>query len=77
MNQSLHKIEDYSASHIKSGSNPGTGEEPFYLPQGNEVELFEHAYNNQLPALIKGPTGCGKTRFVRYMAERLDRKSVV
>ncbi len=47
---------------------------PFYKAQGNEVELFEHAYNNQLPLLIKGPTGCGKTRFIRYMAAKLGRK---
>ena len=44
-----------------------------YLPQANEVALFEHAYRNRLPVLIKGPTGCGKTRFVRHMAERLGR----
>jgi len=44
---------------------------PYYLPHGNEVELFEHAYRNRLPVLLKGPTGCGKTRFVAYMAERL------
>ncbi len=46
---------------------------PFYRPQGNEVALFEHAWRNQLPVLIKGPTGCGKTRFVQYMAARLGR----
>jgi nitric oxide reductase NorQ protein len=46
---------------------------PFYKPQGNEVELFEHAYRHQLPVLIKGPTGCGKTRFIHYMAARLSR----
>ncbi len=45
----------------------------FYRPQGNEVALFEHAFRNRLPVLIKGPTGCGKTRFVRFMAERLGR----
>ncbi|MGE5153947.1 MAG: CbbQ/NirQ/NorQ/GpvN family protein [Bdellovibrio bacteriovorus] len=44
-----------------------------YLPQGNEVALFEHAYRNRLPVMIKGPTGCGKTRLVRAMAERLGR----
>lgn len=44
---------------------------PFYVPQHNEVELFEHAYSHQLPVLIKGPTGCGKTRFVSHMAEKL------
>lgn len=46
---------------------------PFYQPQANEVELFEHAYQHQLPLLIKGPTGCGKTRFIQYMAARLQR----
>jgi nitric oxide reductase NorQ protein len=46
---------------------------PFYLPHGNEIELFTHAYQNQLPVLIKGPTGCGKTRFIRHMAARLGR----
>jgi len=45
----------------------------FYCAQHNEIELFEHAARNRLPVLIKGPTGCGKTRFVRYMAERLNR----
>ncbi len=46
---------------------------PFYCPQGNEMALFEHAWKNQLPVLIKGPTGCGKTRFVQHMAARLGR----
>jgi nitric oxide reductase NorQ protein len=46
---------------------------PFYLPGGNEEALFEHAWQQQLPVLIKGPTGCGKTRFVSYMAARLGR----
>ena len=44
---------------------------PFYLPQGREVELFEYAWHNRLPVLLKGPTGCGKTRIVQYMAHRL------
>jgi nitric oxide reductase NorQ protein len=43
----------------------------FYLPQKNEVSLFEHAANHRLPVLLKGPTGCGKTRFVYHMAEQL------
>ena len=45
---------------------------PFYQPAKNECELFELAWRNQLPLLIKGPTGCGKTRFVSYMAVRLN-----
>lgn len=44
---------------------------PFYEPQGKEMEIFEHAWKNRLPLLIKGPTGCGKTRFVSHMAARL------
>src|SRR4249920_3237001 len=46
---------------------------PFYRPTGSERELFEHAYRNQLPLLLKGPTGCGKTRFISHMAARLGR----
>ncbi len=44
-----------------------------YLPQHNEIELFQCAASNQLPVLLKGPTGCGKTRFVEHMAEQLSR----
>ena len=46
-------------------------EEPFYLPTGEEVALFEAAHKAGLPFLLKGPTGCGKTRFVSYMAHKL------
>ncbi|MGB5985665.1 MAG: AAA family ATPase, partial [Desulfobacterales bacterium] len=46
---------------------------PFYLPAGNEVALFQAAHGARLPVLLKGPTGCGKTRFVQYMAHRLSR----
>lgn len=44
---------------------------PFYQPHGDECQLFEAAWQQQLPVLIKGPTGCGKTRFVAHMAARL------
>lgn len=47
--------------------------EPFYLPAGEEIELFTSAYAARLPVMLKGPTGCGKTRFVEYMAWRLRR----
>ncbi|MQA54561.1 CbbQ/NirQ/NorQ/GpvN family protein [Pseudomonas piscis] len=46
--------------------------EPFYQAQGNEPALFEQAWRHGLPVLIKGPTGCGKTRFVQHMAQRLQ-----
>jgi nitric oxide reductase NorQ protein len=50
--------------------------EPYYLAVGKEVELFETAYKAKLPAMLKGPTGCGKTRFVEYMAWKLRRPLV-
>lgn len=46
----------------------------YYLAQSNEVELFEAAAEMNLPMLIKGPTGCGKTRFIEYMGEKLSRE---
>jgi MoxR-like ATPase len=48
--------------------------EPYYLPIGREVELFQTAYDAKLPVMLKGPTGCGKTRFVEYMAYQLQRR---
>ena len=52
-------------------------EEPFYVPIGDEVELFEAAFQQRIPVLLKGPTGCGKTRFVEYMAYKLGRPLTV
>lgn len=51
----------------------GAADAPFYLPQGDECTVFEAAFRNRLPVLLKGPTGCGKTRFVAHMAARLGR----
>ncbi len=48
-------------------------ESPAYLPQGRECALFEMAFEARLPLLLKGPTGCGKTRLVEHMAARLGR----
>jgi len=47
--------------------------EPYYRSAGNEVELFEAAYKLRMPMILKGPTGCGKTRFIEHMAWRLHR----
>ncbi|NKB76395.1 MAG: AAA domain-containing protein [Gammaproteobacteria bacterium] len=47
--------------------------EPFYAPQGEEIEIFEAAYENGIPVLLKGPTGCGKSRFMEHMAWKLSR----
>ena len=55
-------IEEYVIRH-----------EPYFRAVGDEVGLFEAAYHQQLPVLLKGPTGCGKTRFIEYMAWRLGR----
>lgn len=58
----IYAVEEYSVH-----------EEPYYLPIGDEVQLFETAYRQRIPVLLKGPTGAGKTRFVEYMAYRLGR----
>ena len=47
--------------------------EPYYQAQGKEVALFEAAYHARLPVMVKGPTGCGKSRFVEYMAWKLGK----
>jgi len=47
--------------------------EPFYQPQGNEVARYEAAYAARLPVMVKGPTGCGKSRFVEHMAWKLGK----
>lgn len=47
--------------------------EPYYRPAGEEIELFEASYARRMPLILKGPTGCGKTRFVEHMAWRLRR----
>ncbi len=60
--ESTYRIEEYTVT-----------EKPYYLPIRNEVEVFEAAYKNRLPVMLKGPTGCGKTRFIQYMAWKLKK----
>ena len=48
-------------------------DEPCYQPICEEIRVFDAAYQQQLPVLLKGPTGCGKTRFMEHMAWRLKR----
>ncbi|WP_414679002.1 CbbQ/NirQ/NorQ/GpvN family protein [Longimicrobium sp.] len=55
--------------------HPG-GDEPYYVASGAEVEVFGTAHASGLPVMLKGPTGCGKTRFVEHMAWRLKRPLV-
>ena len=52
---------------------PESVSEPFYLPLADEIEIFQAAYEQKLPVLLKGPTGCGKTRFVEHMAYQFYR----
>ena len=47
--------------------------EPYYESVGDEIALYEAAYNARMPMMLKGPTGCGKSRFVEYMAYKLGR----
>lgn len=63
--QQVIAIEDYYITN-----------EPFYLPAGDEVHIFEMADALNLPVMLKGPTGCGKTRFLEYMAWKLSRPLV-
>ncbi len=49
---------------------------PYYEPQSNEVAIFEAAYRKRMPVMLKGPTGCGKTRFLEHMAFQLKRPLV-
>ncbi|MDX5374235.1 MAG: CbbQ/NirQ/NorQ/GpvN family protein [Gammaproteobacteria bacterium] len=58
---------------LNASPAPTDRELPFYQPVGSECDLFERAYRQRLPLLLKGPTGCGKTRFVSHMAARLGR----
>ena len=51
-------------------------EEPFYLAQEDELDIAEAAYNHAIPLLLKGPTGCGKTRFMQHLAWKLQRPLV-
>ncbi len=46
--------------------------EPYYVPIKNEVDIFKTCYKSRLPIMLKGPTGCGKTRFVEHMAHKLN-----
>ncbi|MGO4837981.1 AAA family ATPase, partial [Rhizobiaceae sp. 2RAB30] len=60
--QQKHALDDFRIT-----------EEPYYRPVAHEMALFEAAYGSRMPVMLKGPTGCGKTRFVEHMAWRLGR----
>jgi nitric oxide reductase NorQ protein len=73
-------IRSISPSAEASGSISGgvrwPGEEPYYVPSGEEVAIFERCHARGLPVMLKGPTGCGKTRFVEHVAWKLRRPLV-
>lgn len=58
---------------LKSAASHAVAQEPYYLPSGNEAAVFEQCHARRLAVMLKGPTGCGKTRFVEYMAWKLGR----
>lgn len=60
-------------AHSLSPEEHFIAQEPYYEPVGNEIAIFQAAYANRLPILLKGPTGCGKTRFMEHMAWRIQR----
>jgi nitric oxide reductase NorQ protein len=78
------ELRELPAAAAASSAAPGRGgllepppvEEPYYRPVGDEVEVFTAAARDRLPVVLKGPTGCGKSRFVRHMAWRLARPLV-
>ncbi len=49
---------------------------PYYHSVGKEIEVFEQAYKNKIPFLLKGPTGTGKSRFIEFMAHRLNKNLI-
>src|SRR5690606_5098553 len=63
--------EGNSMTQLAAGLAGPTPDAPYYQPLGNEAQLFEQAWRHGMPVLVKGPTGCGKTRFVQHMAHRL------
>src|SRR5690606_26243991 len=69
-----HDTGGTQAGH--DGLRAPPAEQPFYLPTHDEIAIFEHCHQNQLAVMLKGPTGCGKTRFVEHMAWKLQRPLV-
>lgn len=73
-NSSDPEIGDQGRNQVVG--NPD-GQEPYYLAQGDEISIFTQCHRRNLAVMLKGPTGCGKTRFVEHMAWRLNRPLVI
>ena len=67
---------DRESPSARDGVRHPGAEAPYYVPTGDEVEIFAMCHERSLPVMLKGPTGCGKTRFVEHMAWRLQRPLV-
>jgi nitric oxide reductase NorQ protein len=67
---------EISESAVHHGVRLPGGEAPYYVPLGDEIEIFAMCHERELAVMLKGPTGCGKTRFVEHMAWRLQRPLV-
>jgi nitric oxide reductase NorQ protein len=63
-------------THAHDGLRHPPAESPYYIPIGSEIDVFAMCHARKLPVMLKGPTGCGKTRFVEHMAWRLGRPLV-
>ena len=66
----INEMPTFEESDLEVSAEPH--EAPFYLAVGNEVAVFEAAWSDGLAIMLKGPTGCGKTRLVEYMAHRFE-----
>jgi nitric oxide reductase NorQ protein len=75
----LHMTNRYTQSNGNAALLEGVrrfDREPYYLPRGHEVDVFTKCHARGVPVMLKGPTGCGKTRFIEHMAWRLERPLV-
>lgn len=71
-----NEVDSPVTARLSDGVRHPPREAPYYVAVGSEVEIFERCHARGLPVMLKGPTGCGKTRFVEYMAWRLGRPLV-
>ena len=76
MNGDRHKLLEESIDIMMDGDGSSAVEAPFYIAVNNEIEVFRAAAQRGLPVLLKGPTGCGKTRFIEAMAHELGRELI-
>ena len=68
--------DEEAGNHLNDGLRYPGPNAPYYVSTGDEIAIFETCHARRLPLMLKGPTGCGKTRFVEYMAWRLGRPLV-